>query len=257
MRLTYTFLLIPFFFLAACTSTAPQQSSQSIPMGNPPAEGFDVQGSDPKAVEIADAVMEALGGRSNWDATRYIKWDFFGNRTLTWDKYENRVRIDIPRDSMVILVNAITVTGKVFQGKNEVTHADSLAKYLERGRRIWINDSYWLAMPFKLKDSGVTLTYVGEETTQAGVSADKLELRFKAVGVTPQNKYHVWVDKTSHLITQWAYYANATDAEPRFINPWSDYRTYGKILLSGDRGGRKLENIAVFEELPAAVFESR
>ncbi|MEZ4828403.1 MAG: hypothetical protein R3C61_19245 [Bacteroidia bacterium] len=176
---------------------------------------------------------------------------------LTWDKYDNRVRIEIPRDSMVILVNTNDVTGKVFQGSTEMTHPDSLAKFLDRGRRIWINDSYWLVMPYKLKDSGVTLTYAGADTTQAGAAADKLELRFKEVGVTPQNKYNVWVDKTSHLVTQWAYYANADDPEPRFVNPWEDYRTYGKILLSGGRGGRSLENIAVFDSLPEAVFSER
>lgn len=255
MRFTFTFLLIAFLFLAACTSTS--QSGQTTITGNPPAEGFDAEGSSPEAIAIADSVMKALGGRTNWDATRYIKWDFFGNRILTWDKYQNRVRIDIPKDSMVILVNTNDVTGKVFQGSTEMTHPDSLAKFLERGRRIWINDSYWLVMPYKLKDSGVTLTYAGADTTQNGAAADKLELRFKEVGVTPQNKYNVWVDKTSHLVTQWAYYADAADAEPRFINPWLDYQKYGKIMLSGDRGGRKLENIAVFDELPEAVFADR
>ena len=28
---------------------------------------------------------------------------------------------------------------------------------------IWVNDTYWLLMPYKMKDPGVTLAYDGEE----------------------------------------------------------------------------------------------
>ena len=37
---------------------------------NPAAEGFNLQESDPKAIELADACMEAMGGRKNWNNTR-------------------------------------------------------------------------------------------------------------------------------------------------------------------------------------------
>ena len=46
------------------------------------------------------------------------------------------------------------------------------------------------------------------------------ELRFTDVGVTPNNKYRVWIDRESRLVSQWAFYADAEDAEPRFIGPW-------------------------------------
>jgi hypothetical protein len=82
-----------------------------------------------------------------------------------------------------------------------------------------------------------------------------LELRFEAVGRTPQNKYQVWVDEESRLVTQWAYFPTATDTEPRFVNPWLEYRAYGDLLLSGSRGERKLDNISVSQSMPASVFE--
>ena len=50
----------------------------SIFAQNPPAKGFNAAGSDAKAVAIADQVMEAMGGRKAWDATRYITWNFLG-----------------------------------------------------------------------------------------------------------------------------------------------------------------------------------
>ena len=139
----------------------------------------------------------------------------------------------------------------------EMTHPDSLAKYVERGKNIWINDSYWLVMPYKLKDSGVTLKHLGKETTIAGQSADKLQLTFQNVGVTPNNMYWVYVDDQSRLVTQWDFFTNATDEDARFSTPWNEYQKFGEILLSGNRGGeRKLTDIAVYQTLPDSVFTS-
>ncbi len=43
---------------------------------NPPMEGFNLEASDAKAIEIADAVMQSMGGRANWDQARYLSWGF-------------------------------------------------------------------------------------------------------------------------------------------------------------------------------------
>ena len=59
-----------------------------------------------------------------------------------------------------------------------------IADLTKLGKGQWINDTYWLVMPFKLKDSGVTLKYVGDGKTQAGDDADVLAMTFKNVGVT-------------------------------------------------------------------------
>jgi hypothetical protein len=86
-------------------------------------------------------------------------------------------------------------------------------------------------------------------------------LTFTDVGDSPQNKYHIWVGTDSGLVEQWAYFADAADAEPGFVCPWRDWKRYGRIMLSGDRGelnGRpaRLTGIAVFDELPESVFTS-
>ena len=74
-------------------------------------------------------------------------------------------------------------------------------------------------MPYKLKVSSVTLSYRGVGKPEDGRPADALELTFKEVGVTPQNKYAGWVDQESHLVPQWGFYPKVTDAEPRFTGP--------------------------------------
>ena len=240
------------FFLIISASTGVAQSRKSA---NPPAPGFDMAGSDPKAVQIADAVMAAMGGRKAWDDTHLIAWNFFGFRKLVWDKWTGTVRVDNLRDDQTVLLNINTDKGRVFRDGKELTEPDSVAKYVKAGKAAWINDSYWLVMPFKLKDSGVTLKYLGDTTaTKDGKPADLIQLTFKGVGVTPDNKYHVWVDKQSHLVTQWAHYPKYTDETPRFTLPWSDYQKHGSILLSGERGDRDLTEIMVFSGLPGEVF---
>jgi hypothetical protein len=56
------------------------------------------------------------------------------------------------------------------------------------------------------------------------------------------------------LITQWSHFGNFADQKPRFTMPWKDYKMYSKILLSGDRGERKLTDIAVYQKLDESVF---
>ena len=253
-RIQYYLLALSLTLIYSCNQSG-SVNQEVTGDSNPPAEGFNLAGSDAQAIAIADEVMTAMGGRQAWDGTRYICWKFFGRDALIWDKWDNRVRIDWS-NGVTGLADINTGEGRFYAEGQELTDPDTLVYFANRAKRTWINHSYWLVMPYKLKDSGVTLKYLGEDTTQLGAQADKLMLTFENVGVTPQNKYELWVDKTSRLITQWAHYGNATDPEPRFINPWADYKKYGDIMLSGDRGGRGMEEIMVFDDLPESVFTS-
>jgi len=249
-------ILMSLLILASCAKSDQGQNQvfeeEEI---NQPAVGFNLEGSDPEAIELADEVMLAMGGRKNWDKTRVICWNFFGARELIWDKWTGDVRIESERDSMTYLVNINTMEGKVAKDGVEITDQEEVNALLDRAKQIWINDSYWLVMPFKLKDSGVTLKYMGEDTTMTGAAADVIQLTFENVGVTPQNKYEIWIDKKNHLVKQWYYYPTDS-SEARIKGPWGEYEKHGDILLSGDRGERDLTNIMVFEEVPEEVFES-
>ena len=100
-----------------------------------------------------------------------------------------------------MLMNINTKQGRAFRNGNSLID-DELQIALKQIYRAWINDSYWLVMPYKLKDSGVTLTYIEIDQSADGREADILELRFTSVGVTPENKYRVWVDRESRLVSQ-------------------------------------------------------
>ncbi len=232
---------------------------------NPPAPGFDLAGSDPRAVALADVVMTRLGGRDAWDATRYVRFDFFGARRHVWDRHAGRARIEGtgPKSGQpyVVIIDLASGAGRAWSGGVEVTDPTELPGMLDAGMRSWINDTYWLVMPYKLKDTGVTLGWLGPGTLPDGREADVIRLTFTGVGVTPQNKYHVWVARETKLIEQWAYFPDAADSEPAFTGPWADWKRYGRIMLSGDRGelrGRRaqLTDIAVYDALPETIFSS-
>lgn len=226
--------------------------SNFVAYSNPPADGFNQERSDLLATLLADKAMMAMGGREAWDSTRFIKWTFFGRRIHLWDKWTGDVRIESPANEMVFLMNIHTKKGRIQRSGTQLT--DSLDFYLQKGYEAWVNDSYWLVMPYKLKDSGVTLKYLREDTTQMGVSADVVSLAFESVGVTPQNIYEVWIDTDSKLVTQWAFYPDSSSIEPMFITPWTDYKEYGGILLSGNRGDYALTEIEVLEDVPEGTF---
>lgn len=236
-------ILGSFFALLILACNVSTETSSEY--GNPPSDGFNETESDEKAITIADEVMEAMGGRKAWDETGTISWNFLGRRTLTWNKPSNTVSIDIPNDSMKIDLDMNDMSGEVYRKGILETNADTIQKYLRSGKNIWINDSYWLVMPFKLKDSGVTLTYAGKDTTGDGTKSDKLTLTFEGVGVTPNNKYEVLVGEESKLVEEWRFYTNATDTVPRFTTPWTGYEKHGDILLSGGRGRLALTDISV------------
>ncbi len=210
------------------------------------------QQTDAKAVAIANKVVEAMGGMDNYNNTRFIKWDF-ANRVLYWDKWTGDVRVESPKDSLVILVNVNTLKGKVFE-KEVLLDENSAKKWLTKGKNWWINDSYWLVMPWKLQDHGVTLKYIKTEALENGNAVDVLQLTFSDVGVTPENKYYVYVDQTNHLIKQWAFFKNFEDEEPKFIMPWDNYQTVGNIKLSYNRSKFGPKNVEVKQEFNEKLF---
>jgi hypothetical protein len=213
------------------------------------------QSNDKKANEIVKEMLTAMGGTKNYNDTHFIQWDFV-NRKLSWDKWTGDVRVENPSANQVILVNINTLKGNVYENGVLIKEEKKSNDLLVTAKNWWINDSYWLVMPWKLQDPGVNLTYVKSEQLSDGTMADILQLTFSAVGVTPENKYWLYVDKESHLIAQWAYYQNYNDAEPKFLKPWNNYQKAGNILLSFDRPNENItpKNVLVKTNLDSSIF---
>jgi hypothetical protein len=250
---TEAILLFFFISLVMVACEQPDGPEKTDAHSNPAATGFNADSSDAKAVAVADSVMKAMGGYENWKDTNIIHWNFFGQRVHTWNKKTGRDSIHIPSQNLKIDLNLQSQEATIYKNNEEIVDPDSIRKYRKKGYQMWVNDSYWLLMPFKLKDSGVTLNYMGRDTTAEGTDAHKLQLTFDSVGVTPSNKYHIWVDDSDYLVRQWAYFRNADAEEPGFTLPWKNYRRYGSIMLSGNRGAYQIEDIRVMNSWPGSA----
>lgn len=223
--------------------------------GAPPVAGATQ--TDPKAQALAQRVLDNMGGWKGWNDTRYLAWAF-NDQYQIWDKKRNRFRLEM--DNLVAVVNTRTKDGKVYVEGQELQDPEEKRKLLDHAYARYINNSYWLVMPFKLQDPGVTLKYIGEEMTMDGAIADVLEMTFDEVGLTPQNKYRVWIDQEKGLITQWAFFRNYTDEAPIFTRRWTSYKDYGRIKLASDRSNLQsdfeLFHIASPFLVPERIFSS-
>ncbi len=245
LKLSHVLLLCAVLGLTACKQPAEHA---------PPRAVFNLAGSDAKAVALAEEVVQACGGRENWEKTRYVTWRLFNKRLQVWDKTTGNLRVESRRS--LVLMNLNTMTGRAWKLDDELTEPEELRRAIQYGYEAFINDSYWMFMPFKLKDPGVTLKYLGVQLAPDSSTAEVISVTFQGVGVTPNNKYHVFIDPRTKLVTYWKYFMDATDPAPRFSTPWRDYQKHGNILLASDRGQKKNTGLAVFEHMPASVFES-
>jgi len=243
-----------------CRSFAAALLLAAAPLAGQTAPAFDVARSDARAVAVAERVVEALGGTAAWEATRFVRFDFAGRRRHWWDRYDGRHRVEGTTQEgapYVVLHNVQSREGRAWVGGQAVS-GDRAKEMLENAYGAWVNDTYWLLMPFKMKDPGVILAYEGEEQVN-GSTYDKVRLSFEGVGLTPQDRYWVYVDRTSGLVDRWAYVLQGQSPPPTTWI-WKDWQSYGRLKLSPLRvnaeNGRelRLDAIALPAAMPEAVF---
>jgi len=62
-------------------------------------------------------------------------------------------------------------------GERDAIEGDSLTKLMASAKRMWTNDTYWMLMPYKLRDPGVILKYDGEVKDSTATTTRSLGLR--------------------------------------------------------------------------------
>ncbi len=209
-------------------------------------EAIAAHNRDPKAEGIARAMMQAMGGENGWTSAHFVRFDFkvsVGGKTVEdrshlWDKQSGRYRLEEKTKAgrpQVVLFNVGDRQGKVYVNGKKLEGAEA-RKVLEDAYGAFINDMYWLAMPWKWMDSGVNLKYLGR-MTRWNEAYDVVELTFDHVGLTPGDTYHAFVSQKSHLMTHWDYilqdgekgvwdwqYAEAKDIKLASNHPSDDHK---------------------------------
>ena len=217
------------------------------PPGAVPAAPEAPKNSDPKAVAVADQLMQGLGGQPAWDATRYLRFEFaveregkiLASRSHLWDKANGRYRLEAKTregDPYVVLTNINTKDGTAYL-KGAPLEGEELKKYLQQAFAIWTNDTYWLLMPYKLRDPGVILGYEGEEKSPEG-TYDRVTLAFDNVGLTPKDRYWVYVNRDTHLVDRWDYVLKGSNDPPTTFL-WKGWHPVGKVMLASERVNTK------------------
>ena len=209
--------------------------------------------SDAKARRLAEATISQMGGLKEWNEHRYVVWDIFGESHY-WDKWNGDFRWQ--DDSLLVLMNIQAHKGRAWIEGKEVRDAKERKALIDKGYERWVNNSYWLLMPYKLLDPGVNLHYVGVDTSEAGQVSDVIELTFDHVGLTPNNRFRVYIDKKTGMVCQWAYYKNRDDKKPGFILPWNQWKQYDGMWMSTGRGRARSNVTKLYlpKKLPRSVF---
>jgi hypothetical protein len=230
-----------------------------------PAQAQGAQGAAPTAQSVVDHLNQALGGRQAWDNTHYLRFTFAGRRSHWWDKWTGRHRLEGKTKEgqrYVVVENVNTKEGTAWLDGKKL-EGEKAQEMLKNAYGAWVNDTYWLIEPYKLQDPGVNLSYAGEETID-GKTYDKLALSFGKVGLTPGDRYTVYVNRSTGLMDRWAY---VLEDMPKDAPPtawlWEGWQKYGNIMLAPHRvqvgaPDHKLElsDIAVMDQLPDTVFTS-
>jgi len=235
------------------------------------------QSTNTRAVAVVDEMMKAMGGPEAWEQARYLRFDWVVERESQqmayvrhlWDRYEGRYRVEwTTREGvkLAVLFNLNTRSGKVLVNGEPARDEDE-QKYLDAAYQRFINDSYWLLMPWKLKDPGVNLEYAGQ-TTVDGEKYDLLHVSFGQVGLTPGDQYWAYINRRTHLMDRWVYFlqderekkgAPALDKGTPW--EWSDWRDAGgglRLACERTRVNARIyfPTVKVLPSVEPGVFDS-
>jgi hypothetical protein len=232
--------------------------------------------ADPRAREIAEKTMTAMGGAEAFAAARLLRFDFTpvreGRVTSTfshwWDRHTGAYRLEGRNKEGIpyrVLFDVDNRTGRAWLGDRELA-GEELARYLEMGYGRFINDSYWLLMPWKWLDPGVILRHEGQRTID-GRDFEVLALSFgSGVGLTSNDRYWAYVATDTWRMERWAYLLQTAEGAPGEGEPtewaWEDWqRTAAGIELATVKRrlgeGPEVQITFPVLEMEAVVSEAR
>jgi len=176
------------------------------------------QNNDAKAQQLATAVWQASGGEK-WPAVKEI---FF-----TFDVEKNNQPVLLAEHDWKVDAGTDRVR---WNGKDVTVNLVSPAQdeNNQAAYRRWVNDSYWLLAPLKIRDPGVKIQYEGSKDVQ-GTKREVLHLSFQQVGLTPNDQYLLYIDPQTNLVTAWDYIPKPDTT----VNmSWENYQKAGGLLLA-------------------------
>jgi hypothetical protein len=169
---------------------------------------------------LAEAVWEASGGE-NWSNVKTIDFTFAVEKDgKTVASVEHHWDLGAQTDR--VKWKGKDVTANLAEpGSDE----DAKAAYAR-----WVNDSYWLLAPLKLKDKGTNVSAQGTKEID-GAKRELLHLSFGKVGLTPNDQYLLYIDPRTRLVSSWDY---MPEPGKSMHATWEDYQKSGGLTLATD-----------------------
>jgi hypothetical protein len=235
------------------------------------APGVSTAGMDAPSAAVVQQLTDAMGGQKTWDNLPYFRFDFVAVRDGKeiarfrhwWDKRQGRCRVEGPDDkgrNVTAIFNLKDRKGRSYTDGIIDNDSTNIANILKMGYERWVNDTYWVIMPFKLRDPGANVKHVRTERTEDGAEYDVLELSFDAgIGLTPSDRYWLFVNRNSHLIDKWEYVLTGQKPPPQAAS-WESWTTVGPIKLSLGRRFQgkpvmlRFENVSTPATMDETVF---
>ena len=92
----------------------------------------------------------------------------------------------------------------------------------------WVNDSYWLLAPLKIRDAGVKVEAGGPKDLN-GTSVETINLSFDKVGLTPTDRYVLYIDPQTKLPKAWDYIPQSGNG---LQATWEKFQNFGGLNLA-------------------------
>lgn len=227
-------LLLGFAVISCSTKENVSQGSQSLA-----ADVFDKGGSDPAAIELADSVIQSLGGLEKWNQINAVSWTSSG-RKFYWDPGNRLGRME--NEDTIALINTIT-------GGMSIEIAGQGNAQVAMWQAIWDKEFYNFLIPYELKRSGATLAYMGDDSL-AGQRYNSLVLTFQ----NKPDKYKLYIDKRTKMIRYSAYYPLTSNMKEDDLSSWDNYQQVGAMRFSFNRTSGGPKEVTIEDSLPENFF---
>jgi hypothetical protein len=190
-------------------------------LGLAPARGAEE--SADKGQQLATDLWKASGGE-NWSKVKEVHFTFIvesdgkpvANVQHVWN----------------VSANTDEVKWKDKQGNDHQATANLVTPASDGDGKTayarWVNDSYWLLAPLKIRDRGVKVEAGGAKELK-GATYETLRLSFEQVGMTPTDQYILYLDPKTKLVHAWDYIPKTGEG---LQATWEKYQTVGGLNLA-------------------------
>lgn len=226
--------------------------------------------SDVRSLRVSARIHDRLGGEA-LDQTALLGFDFVVydegrellRRSHLWDRRTNDYRVRLPRREggpcTVWFDLDAPEYGEARCARHPVSQEEE-ADLLEAAWGAFINDTWWLLMPFKWEDPGVDLTWIGRERS-GKTHWDVVLLEFsEGTGLTPGDRYWAYVDRRTGRMDKWEMLLEGSEGDPKPVY-WTGWEEHGGVLLStrkelpGSNREIRIENIEVSRRRDPSRFD--